>query len=292
MKSSTDESRYLIIGAYGQLGKALQARFPKAQAVDRDSLDITDAKALGAFDWDKVDVILNAAAYTNVDGAETPEGRAAAWSINAQAVANLARKATELDLTMVHVSSDYVFDGTKTPHREDEAYSPLGVYGQTKAAGDIVVGTVPKHYILRVTWLIGDGPNFVRTMINVAAKNISPRVVNDQVGRLTFTHVLVDGVEKLLGTQAAFGAYNLTNGGENASWADITRAVFAQLGRRDLSVTEITTAEYFKDKPQAAPRPLHSEMDTGKIGALGLAMADWREDLAAYIKAGIPDAAK
>jgi dTDP-4-dehydrorhamnose reductase len=283
MRSSTDESRYLIIGANGQLGKALKARYPKAGAVDRDELDITDAKAVEAYDWDKVDLILNAAAYTNVDGAQTPEGRLAAWSINGSAAANLARVATKLDLTMVHISSDYVFDGTKAPHREDEAFSPLGVYGQSKAAGDIAVGMVPKHYILRTTWLIGDGPNFVRTMMNVAAKNISPRVVSDQIGRLTFTETLVEAIEALLKKGAEAGTYNLTNGGENASWAEITRTIFAELGRRDLTVTEITTEEYFKDKPQAAPRPLNSEMDTAKIEALGVKLADWREALRDYM---------
>ncbi|MDB5178159.1 MAG: dTDP-4-dehydrorhamnose reductase [Patescibacteria group bacterium] len=279
-----DSSRFLIIGAYGQLGKALQERFPKAIAVDRDGLDITNAAALEAFDWSKVDVVLNAAAYTNVDGAEKPEGRVAAWQINAQAVANLARVATKRDLTMVHVSSEYVFDGTKVPHTEDEPVSPLGVYAQTKAAGDIVVGAVPKHYVARVSWLIGDGPNFVRTMMGLAAKNISPKVVNDQVGRLTFTKTLVDGIEKLLESKSGYGIYNLSNGGEPADWAEITRAIFGELGRDDLTVTGISTKEYFQDKPEAAPRPLQSAMDLSKIEAEGVKPRDWRQDLAEYIK--------
>src|SRR5476649_1315233 len=155
-----DGSKFLIIGSYGQLGKALQERWPKAGAVDRDQLDITDPVALEAFDWSGVEVILNAAAYTNVDGAETPEGRRAAWAINAQAVANLAKVAVEHDLTLVHVSSDYVFDGTESPHTEDEPVAPLGVYAQAKAAGDVIVGVVRKHYIVRTSWLVGEGPNF------------------------------------------------------------------------------------------------------------------------------------
>ncbi len=280
-----DDSRILIIGAYGQLGKALLAKYPKAIAVDRDTFDMTDWEKVKNYDWSKVDVILNAAAYTNVDGAETPEGREAAWKVNATGPGYLSKVATEHGLTLVHISSDYVFDGTREPHTEDEPFTPLGVYGQSKAAGDLAVSITPKHYILRTTWLIGDGPNFVRTMLNLAEKNVSPTVVADQVGRLTFTHVLVDGVVKLLESKAEYGTYNLTNGGEPASWADITRTIFKDLGRDDLTVTDTTTEEYFKSKPGVAPRPLKSSMDLTKIEATGLKLPDWREDLAAYVEA-------
>ena len=279
-----DDSQIVIIGAYGQLGKALQARFPGAIAVDRDQLDITDMEALEAFDWSKARYLLNAAAYTNVDGAEAPEGRAAAWMINAKAVGNLARIAAEHELTMVHISSEYVFDGTKVPHTEDEPFSPLGVYAQTKAAGDIAVGTLAKHYVVRTSWLIGDGPNFVRTMIGLAARDISPKVVDDQIGRLTFTSTLVDGIEKLLKDKAPAGTYNLSNGGQPASWAEITKAIFAELGRDDLSVTGVTTAEYYADKPGIAPRPLQSAMDLSKIEAIGMKLPDWREQLKTYLE--------
>ena len=230
-----DSSRFLIIGAYGQLGKTLQARFPDAQAVDRDSLDITEPASLAAFDWRAIDVILNAAAYTNVDGAETPDGRRAAWQINALAPSRLAAIATQQGITLVHVSSEYVFDGTITPHTEDEPFSPLGVYAQAKAAGDIAVATTPNHYILRTSWLIGDGPNFVRTMIGLADRNVSPKVVGDQIGRLTFTHTLVDAMEVLLKHKQGSGTYNISNGGEPASWAEITRAIFHELGHNNAS---------------------------------------------------------
>ena len=279
-----DDSQIVIIGAYGQLGKALQARFPGAVAVDRDQLDITDPAALEAFDWSKARYLLNAAAYTNVDGAETPEGRAAAWMINAKAVGNLARIAAAHGLTMVHISSEYVFDGTKVPHTETEPFTPVGVYAQTKAAGDIAVGTLAKHYLVRTSWLIGDGPNFVRTMMNLAAKNISPKVVDDQIGRLTFTNTLVDGIETLLVDTAPYGTYNLSNAGEPASWADITQAIFAELGRDDLSVTGVSTAEYYADKPGIAPRPLQSALDLTKIEAAGAKLPDWRASLSEYIK--------
>jgi len=275
--------KFVIVGANGQLGKVLQDRYPKARAVDRDELDITDAAAVQAFDWTGYDVILNAAAYTNVDGAQTPEGRQAAWNVNATAVANLAAAAVAHDLALVHVSSDYVFDGTKKLHREDEPLTPLGVYGQAKAGGDLAAGVAPKHYILRTTWLIGDGPNFVRAMMSLAAKNISPSVVSDQVGRLTFTDQLADGIVHLLETKAPYGTYNLTGDGEPASWADITREIFRDLGRDDLTVTDQTTADYFKDKPEAAPRPTWSIMDLSKIQATGFQLHNWRDDLKRYL---------
>jgi len=278
-----DDSRFLIIGAYGQLGKALQAKYPGAKAVDRDTFDMTDQAMLEAYDWSGVDVILNAAAYTNVDGAEAADGRPLAWKINASAVGNVARVAAAHGVTMVHISTDYVFDGTKAPHTETEDFSPLSVYGQTKAAGDIAVATNPKHYIVRISWLIGDGPNFVRTMMGLAAKNVSPTVVGDQIGRLTFTHTLVDGIHHLLSTKAAFGTYNLSNDGRAASWADITRAIFAAMGRNELTVTDTTTEEYFASKTGVAPRPLKSELDLSKIKATGLELRDWEEELKEYV---------
>lgn len=284
-----DDSKFLIIGAYGQLGRALAKRWPKAAAVDRDELDIGDQAAVDAYDWSGVTVVLNAAAYTNVDGAETPEGRSAAWRANATAVANLARAAVAHDLTVVHVSTDYVFDGTRAPHSEDEELAPLSVYGQSKAAGDTAVSVAPKHYVLRTSWVVGDGPNFVRTMMNLAAKNISPKVVGDQIGRLTFTNTLVDGMEQLLKNQAEYGVYNLSNDGEAASWAEITRAIFKELGRDDLVVTDVTTADYFKGKPEAAPRPLKSELSLAKIKAAGFAPADWRDELKKYTAAEKPN---
>lgn len=279
-----DESKILIIGAKGQLGKALQAKYPNAMPVDREELDITDQAKLESFDWSNVELILNAAAYTNVDGAETAEGRKLAWLINATAAGYLAKIATSHDITMVHISSEYVFDGTISPHTEDEPFTPLGVYAQAKAAGDIAVGTVPKHYIVRTSWLIGDGPNFVRTMMGLAEKDVSPTVVSDQVGRLTFTDTLVAAIHHLTSTASEFGTYNVSNEGESASWAEITREIFKNLGRDELTVTDTTTAEYFASKEGVAPRPLNSTFNLDKIKAAGLELSDWREVLKTYIE--------
>jgi dTDP-4-dehydrorhamnose reductase len=280
-----DTSRILIIGAYGQLGKALQLKYPEATAVDRDKFDMTDWSMIEKYDWSKVSVILNAAAYTNVDNAETPEGRVTAWKINASGVGYLAKVAALHDITLVHVSSDYVFDGSRSPHPEDEGVAPLGVYGQTKAAGDIAASITSKYYILRTHALIGDGPNFVRTMTNLAAKNIAPTVVADQITRLTFTHTLVDGIDHLLKSQSDFGIYNLSNDGDPASWADITRLIFKELARDDLSVTDTTTEEYYKTKEHVAPRPLKSYFDLSKVKSSGFMPSDWRAELHSYIRA-------
>ncbi len=277
-----DGSKFVIIGAKGQLGTALRAQYPNAHAVDADELDITDRNAVENFDWAGVTHILNAAAYTNVDGAETEEGRRAAWAINADAVANLVAVAAHYDATLVHISSDYVFDGTVSPHTEDEGFSPLSVYGASKAAGDLAVSLAPKFYLLRTTWVIGEGKNFVRTMLGLAEKGISPTVVADQVGRLTFTSELVRIIDHLITTDAAPGTYNATNDGEPASWAEITREIF-RAANADLTVTDTTTAEYFAGKEGIAPRPLQSEMDLAKLHATGFESRDWHDDLKEYI---------
>jgi len=279
-----DDSTFFIVGANGQLGTALKAKYPNAQSADIKELDITDAESVASYDWSKIKVVLNAAAYTNVDGAETAEGRLAAWQVNAAAVGNLARAALEHDLLIVHISTDYVFDGSRVPHSEDEPFSPLSVYGQTKAAGDVVVSLLPKHYLLRTSWVIGDGPNFVRTMLGLGAKGVSPTVVADQVGRLTFTSTLVGAIDHLLTGKAAYGTYNVSGGGQPASWADITRAIFAAAGYDQLQVTDTTTAEYYAGKSGIAPRPLQSAFDLTKIQSAGFTPTDWHDDLKTYIQ--------
>lgn len=273
----------LIVGANGQLGTALREKYPKAQAVDAEVLDITDREAVQAFDWSHVTTILNAAAYTNVDDAETPECRATAWRVNAVGPRNLAEVAMRHDLTLLHISSDYVFDGSHENHSEDEAFSPLSVYGQSKAAGDIAVSLAPKHYILRTTWVVGEGKNFVRTMIGLGQKDVAPTVVADQIGRLTFTSELVRVIDHLLQKKVPFGTYNATNGGDPASWADITREIF-KIGAFDLKVTDTTTKDYFASKPGVAPRPLNSVMSLDKLTTTGFTPTDWREDLKLYVK--------
>lgn len=277
-----DEKTFLIIGANGQLGRALQAKYPNARKADVAELDITDAKAVKNYNWSNIKVIFNAAAYTNVDGAETPEGRQAAFAVNAEAVKNLAEVAKEKNLLLVHISTDYVFDGTKKLHGENEPFNPLNVYGQSKAEGDKAVMQVPQHYLVRTSWVIGEGKNFARTMLELGKKGVSPTVVADQVGRLTFSSELVRAIDHLLNNQLPFGTYNVSNEGDPASWADITREIFKEAGF-DLTVTDTTTAEYYAGKTGIAPRPLQSTLDLTKLHATGFKSRDWQEDLKIYI---------
>ena len=199
----------LITGCRGQLGQALAPLFPGATLVDLDELDLTDPDALAAWPWQDYGLILNAAAYTAVDKAETPEGRPVAWAANATAPAALARIAAERGITLVHYSTDYVFDGSEVEggHREDGPFAPLGVYGQTKAAGDLAVAGAPRHYILRTSWVIGEGHNFVRTMAKLAADGVDPAVVSDQVGRLTFTAELARATQHLVTCVLGLGSF-------------------------------------------------------------------------------------
>lgn len=278
-----DNSKIFIVGANGQLGTALREQYPGSKFADIAEMDITDRQSVESYDWSGIEIILNAAAFTNVDGAETPEGRVASWKVNASAVANLVQVCLKHDMTLLHISSDYVFDGTNEPHTEDEPFSPLGVYGQSKAAGDIVVGVLPKHYLLRTTWVIGEGKNFVRTMLELAKKGVSPTVVSDQVGRLTFTSELVRSIDHLLTNKADYGTYNVTNNGPLASWAEITRQIFKLAGYDKLSVSDISTADYYAGKEGIAPRPLGSDMSLDKLHSTGFESRDWQEDLKNYI---------
>lgn len=272
----------LVLGARGQLGRALLEVFPDAVGVDLDELDVTDPAAVAAWPWTEHDLVLNAAAYTAVDAAETPEGRSAAWSANAAAPAALARVADEHRLTLVHYSSEYVYDGTRAEHAETEPLAPLGVYAQTKAAGDLAVTTARRHYVLRTSWLIGAGDNFVRTMHRLAHAGVSPSVVDDQVGRLSFTGELARATAHLLALRAAYGVYHLSGGGEPMSWADVARRVFSLAGRDPGDVTAVSTAEYAAGRAMA-PRPASSTMSLAKLAATGFEPLDATVSLERYV---------
>ena len=276
--------RTVIVGANGQLGRALQALLPGAELLDLPDFDCTDAQAVERYPWRGVGTLVNAAAYTAVDAAETPEGRRACWAANVHGVANLCRVAAAHRITLVHVSSDYVFDGTAEEHTEDEPFSPLGVYGQTKAAGDALVGQLARHYLVRTSWVIGAGRNFVRTMADLAAGGVSPTVVDDQFGRLTFTADLAAGILHLLASGAPYGTYNLSNDGPVQSWCDIAREVFSACGRDAADVTGISTQAYAAGK-LTAPRPRNSGLDLRRIKATGFTPAASAQRLREYLGA-------
>lgn len=279
----------LVLGANGQLGRALRAEFADASHVEfaaRGDLDLASANFATARRWRDYDTIINAAAYTAVDVAESPSGRAEAWAVNVGGVAELARVAAANDITLVHVSSDYVFDGTADrPYAEEDPPAPVGVYGQTKAAGDAVVATVPRHYIVRTSWVIGDGKNFVATMASLAERGIDPKVVDDQIGRLTFTNDLARGIRHLLETDAPPGVYNLTGSGDPLSWADLARQVFDLSGHDPARVTGVTTDEYFATAAgPVAPRPRNSVLGLSRIEATGYVPRDHRDGLREYLQ--------
>ncbi len=242
-------------------------------ALTHQQADLTDRAWADRVDLSDVDLIVNAAAYTQVDAAETPDGRREAWAVNVAGVARLVELCRDRRIPLVHVSSDYVFDGRLEEHDEGEPFSPLGVYGQTKAAGDAIVATLPHHYLVRTSWVVGDGPNFVATMARLADSGARPSVVDDQYGRLTFTTDLADAIGHLIATGAPHGTYHVTNGGPVTSWADLAADVFELRGRDRNDVTRVSTAEYEAQQRAAgknlAARPRRSSLSLAKITASG-----------------------
>ncbi|CCG04944.1 SDR family oxidoreductase [Blastococcus saxobsidens] len=274
----------VIVGAGGQLGRALQREFPAAVALDRAALDVTDAAAVRAYDWSGVDVVLNAAAWTAVDAAEDPANHAAVRAANVDAVGHLAAAADAHGAALVHISSEYVFDGRHDgPIPEDLPPCPLSVYGRSKADGDARATAIERHWLVRTTWVVGEGGNFVRTMASLADRGISPSVVDDQIGRPTDTRDLAAGIRHLVEAGAAYGTYNLTGDGEPGSWADVAALVFTARGRSADDVIPVSTAEYYAGKTGIAPRPLNSVLDLTRIRAAGFRPREWREALAAYL---------
>lgn len=280
----------LVLGAEGQLGRALVRHLPGAVGRGRAELDLADPAAVASLDLSPYDAVVNAAADTAVDAAETAQGRRSAWEVNATGVAALASAVREQGRTLVHFSSDYVFDGTgggAGGYAEDAPLCPLGVYGQSKAAGDLAVAVLPRHYLLRTSWVVGEGRSFVATMADLAARGVSPRVVADQVGRLTFTDELARATAHLLGSGASYGTYNVTNDGEPTSWAGVAERVFAALGA-EVSVTRVSTQEYAAsrpvDAPPLAPRPARSVLSLDKIRATGFTPGDQGEALARHLR--------
>lgn len=269
--------KILVTGANGQLGRALRAVFPDAELCPREEFDITNPPERH---WRNYSAIINAAAFNAVDQAE--DDRATAWQVNAQGPANLARIAAANDLTFVHVSTDYVFDGTKDEYTEDDPVAPLNFYGATKAAGDTAASTAPKHYIVRTQWVYGDGSNFVDTMANLQRQGVQPQVVHDQVGRVTSAADLAKAIRHLLAVKPAYGIYNVTGTGDAVGRDEIAMAIFIALGGDPADITPTTTAKYHGDAPHAR-RPSRSVLSTNKIEATGFTPTNWRVGLALYL---------
>lgn len=290
--------RILVTGCNGQLGRAVrqlakqQGITPLLDFCDSREFDIADEAAYRQRDWNIYGAVINCAAYTAVDKAETPDGRIAAWKANAQGPALLSRICAENGIALVHISSDYVFDGGRKLHNESEPASPLSVYGQSKAAGDIAVQGCPKHYILRTSWVIGDGNNFVKTMAALSDRVANPHddlqqvtVVNDQYGRLTFTQDIAAAILHLLKAKAPYGTYDCTGSGATKTWADIAATVFRLRNGNAEKVIPVSTAAYYEAAAgPVAPRPTHSTLDLTKLKSTGFAIPDWEQELQSYLQ--------
>ncbi|MGB3191737.1 MAG: dTDP-4-dehydrorhamnose reductase [Limnoraphis sp.] len=278
----------LLIGKDGQLGQELQlflAPLGEIKSVGRDSLDLANPEAIAQKVAEvKPDLIVNAAAYTAVDKAETETDLAQA--INSTAPGILAKQAQQLGATLIHVSTDYVFDGSQShPYLETDLTQPLGVYGQSKLAGEqAILSTQANAAIVRTAWVYGVGGkgNFVKTMLRLGGEREELRVVCDQVGSPTWTGDLANAIVQLsqqINPENA-GIYHYTNSGVT-SWYDFAIAIFEeakQLGfpLKIQRVVPISTAEY----PTPARRPAYSVLNTQKISAiLGTYPPHWRQSL-------------
>ncbi|CAI2069468.1 dTDP-4-dehydrorhamnose reductase [Serratia entomophila] len=276
--------KVLLTGSKGQLGSCFCDRLPAGWdvlATDSDSLDITDLARVKQVVADyRPDAIVNAAAYTAVDKAETENELAA--RINEQGPKNLAQAAAEAGCRLIHVSTDYVFDGqAKAPYREADVTNPLGVYGKTKLDGEIAVaGAHPEAIIIRTAWVFSEyGNNFVKTMLRLAKDRDVLGIVADQRGCPTYAGDIAQAIIDLLQRRAEGGVYHFC-GDKEVSWSEFAEAIFAAAMAQGLlekspQVNGITTEQY----PTPAKRPAYSSLDCEKIKTCRIAPSDWQQAL-------------
>jgi len=280
-----------LVGSGGMLGTEVAKTFDRRgleyAGTDRE-VDILDPAALASFAEDKsLSWIVNCAAYTAVDRAEDEEG--IARRLNAEGPANLAALAARLGAKIIHVSTDYVFDGTgERPYEEDDPISPVGAYGRTKAEGEARVrASCREHAILRSAWLYGPaGKNFVTTMLRLMAQKDRIGVVADQRGTPTYAADLAGAIVEIVASRApVYGTFHYTNLGET-TWYEFALEI-KRLGlergllSRDCTVDALKTAEY----PTKAKRPAYSVLSKAKImGSYSLSIPDWKESLALFMR--------
>ncbi|HAN70886.1 MAG TPA: dTDP-4-dehydrorhamnose reductase [Actinobacteria bacterium] len=283
--------RVLVIGHQGQLGSALMPVLRRNRSlavlgIDYPDIDIADEQSVdlvfGGFD---PDFVINCAAYTAVDNAETDEERALA--INGLGPRNIALECRKAGAWLVHVSTDYVFDGTATtPYAEDETPSPASAYGRTKLAGDRAVQELlpQSHYLIRTAWLYGlQGNNFVKTMLRLERERDTVSVVTDQIGQPTYAADLAEQIVLLMDRHPAVGTYHGTNSGE-VSWFGFTREIFRLAGADPDRVLPTTSAEFVRP----APRPAYSVLGHDRWIEQGLPeMRPWLEALEQAFADGI-----
>jgi len=276
--------KVLVFGRTGQVARALIAAGPgqgcEITALGRDLADLSDpAACAAAIAASGADAVINAAAWTAVDAAETQEPEA--HVINAEAPGAMARACATLGLPFVHISTDYVFDGAEGPAwTPQDATGPLGAYGRTKLAGEAAVAAAGgTAAILRTAWVFdGTGKNFVTTMLCLSETRDALNVVGDQTGGPTPAGAIADAcltiARQLQAGQGTPGLYHFS-GAPDVTWADFARAIFATFGR-DVTVSDITTAEY----PTPAVRPANSRLDCSSLDAtFGIKRPDWQAAL-------------
>ncbi len=269
----------LVVGANGMLGRDLMSLIgDSARGVDIDDIDITSLESVEKVLKElRPETVINCAAYTDVDGCES--NTETAMQVNGEGVAHLAMVSREIGARLVHVSTDYVFDGGKgSPYVEDDAPCPLGVYGESKLAGELNAAFNSDHLIVRTQWLYGlHGKNFVETMLRLAAEKDQLAVVDDQIGSPTWTVDLAQAIMALLKTDQR-GIYHAANSGF-CSWNDFAKAIFEEAGIT-ITVKGMTTDEL--NRP--ARRPLYSTLDCGKLQRdSGFQPQPWRDALKSYL---------
>ncbi len=270
----------LVVGANGMLGHDLmQLLSGEIRGVDIGDIDITSIESVQRVLLTlKPAVIINAAAYTDVDGCETR--RDLAMQVNGEGVGNLALTAREIGARLVQISTDYIFDGGKgSPYVEDDPTQPLSVYGESKLAGELNVRLAPDYLIVRTQWLYGvHGNNFVETMLRLAGEKKELAVVDDQVGSPTWTVDLSLAIRALL-EKGCCGTYHVANAGY-CSWNEFAKTIFAEAGM-EITVRPMTT----KDLDRPARRPLYSTLDCGKlIRDTGFRPGPWQDALGKYLQ--------
>jgi dTDP-4-dehydrorhamnose reductase len=278
--------RYLITGANGMLGRDLQKALEgrEVTALGRAHLDVTDAAAVASAVHGH-DVVINGAAYTKVDDAETHEDDA--YAVNATGAGNLAAAAGAAGARLVQISTDYVFNGSASePYVESTPHDPLSAYGRTKAAGErLALEANPTGtYVVRTAWLYGaHGPNFAKTMLALAASRDTWAVVDDQLGQPTWTADLAEQIVAMLDADAPVGIYHGTNSGA-ATWFEFARAVLEESGLDPERITPTDSSAFVRP----APRPSYSVLGHDAWAAAGLpAMRPWREALADAVRRGV-----
>jgi dTDP-4-dehydrorhamnose reductase len=283
--ASSSDKRWLIVGANGMLGSEVMAQLEgrNVTGVDLPTIDITDPDSVRANLTD-VDVVVNCAAWTAVDDAETNE--ATAFTVNAVGPALLAARCAEIDAKLVQISTDYVFDGAREgAYPEDFGPNPRSAYGRTKAAGEWAVrAELPDaSWILRTAWLYGaGGPNFVKTMVKLEGLKPELQVVDDQHGQPTWARDLAKQIVAVVDTDTPAGIYHATSSGET-TWFGLTQFIFELAGADPQRVQPTTTDKF----PRPAPRPANSVLRHDKWATVGLSpLPAWEESLRAAWKSG------